>query len=117
MKKLLLQLDTSPLPSVFDRVVAHDGGADDVMSYGGVTPETFAIWCTAASSRAVPKDLRNTAIFVGGTDMAAGERLLGRRAQGVLRSDARVGDARLERLEHHGGGRGRQGGRRPPAAT
>jgi len=40
VKKLLLQLDTSSLPSVFDRVVAHDGGADDVMAYGGITPDT-----------------------------------------------------------------------------
>ena len=39
MKKLLLQLDSSPHPSVFDRVVAFDAGADDVMSYGGVTAE------------------------------------------------------------------------------
>ena len=37
MRKLLLQLDSSPLPSVFDQVVAYDGGADEVMSYGGVT--------------------------------------------------------------------------------
>jgi len=31
VKKLLLQLDSSPHPSVFDRVVAFDGGADEVM--------------------------------------------------------------------------------------
>ena len=37
VKKLLLQLDSSPHPSVFDRVVAFDAGADEVMSYGGVT--------------------------------------------------------------------------------
>src|SRR5947199_215708 len=36
MHKLLLQLDSSRLPSVFDRVVAYDGGADEVMSYGSV---------------------------------------------------------------------------------
>ena len=30
MRKLLLQLDSSRLPSVFDRVVAYDGGADEV---------------------------------------------------------------------------------------
>ena len=36
MRKLLLQLDSSRLPSVFDRVVAYDGGADEVMSYGGI---------------------------------------------------------------------------------
>ena len=28
--KILLQLDTDPLPSVFDRVVAVDAGADHV---------------------------------------------------------------------------------------
>jgi len=75
VKKLLLQLDTSPLPSVFDRVVAHDGGADDVMSYGGVTPETVRDLVHGAIFTRGPKDLHHTAIFVGGTDMAAGERL------------------------------------------
>ncbi len=75
VKKLLLQLDTSPLPSVFDRVVAHDGGADDVMSYGGVTPETVRDLVHGCIFTRGPKDLHHTAIFVGGTDMAAGERL------------------------------------------
>ncbi len=37
MRKLLLQLDSSRLPSVFDQIVAYDAGADVVMSYGGVT--------------------------------------------------------------------------------
>ena len=76
VKKLLLQLDTSALPSVFDRVVAHDGGADDVMSYGGITPETVRDLVHGCIFTRGPKDLRSTAIFVGGTDMAAGERLL-----------------------------------------
>jgi hypothetical protein len=75
VKKLLLQLDTSPLPSVFDRVVAHDGGADDVMAYGGITPETVRDLVHGCIFTRGPKDLRHTAIFVGGTDMAAGERL------------------------------------------
>src|SRR6187397_1011129 len=77
MRKLLLQLDTSPYPSVFDRVVAHDGGADDVMSYGGVTAEAVRDLVHGAIFTRGPKDLHNTAIFIGGTDMAAGERLLG----------------------------------------
>ena len=77
MKKLLLQLDTSPLPSVFDRVVAHDGGADDVMAYGGITPDTVRDLVHGCIFTRGPKDLRNTAIFVGGTDMAAGEKLFG----------------------------------------
>jgi methylenetetrahydrofolate/methylenetetrahydromethanopterin dehydrogenase (NADP+) len=73
VKKLLLQLDTSPLPSVFDRVVAHDGGADDVMAYGGITPESVRDLVHGCIFTRGPKDLRHTAIFVGGTDMAAGE--------------------------------------------
>jgi len=77
VKKLLLQLDTSPLPSVFDRVVAHDGGADDVMAYGGITPGTVRDLVHGCIFTRGPKDLRNTAIFVGGTDMAAGEQLVG----------------------------------------
>ena len=76
MRKLLLQLDTSPLPSVFDRVVAYDGGADEVMSYGGITEEAVRDLVHGAIFTRGPKDLRNTAIFIGGTDMAAGERLL-----------------------------------------
>ena len=76
MRKLLLHFDTSPHPSVFDRVVAYDGGADEVMSYGGVSPEDVRDLVHGAIFTRGPKDLRNTAIFVGGTDMIAGERLL-----------------------------------------
>jgi hypothetical protein len=76
MRKLLLQLDTSPHPSVFDRVVALDAGADDVMSYGGVTEDAVRDLVHGAIFTRGPKDLRHTAIFIGGTDMAAGERVL-----------------------------------------
>lgn len=76
MKKLLLQLDTSPHPSVFDRIVAYDGGADEVMSYGGVTEDAVRDLVHGAMFTRGPKDLHNTAIFIGGSDMAAGERLL-----------------------------------------
>ena len=76
MRKLLLQLDSSPQPSVFDRVVALDGGADEVLSYGGVTPESIRDLVHGAIFTRGPKDLHNTAIFIGGTDMSVGERLL-----------------------------------------
>ena len=76
MRKLLLQLDTSPHPSVFDRVVAYDAGADEIMSYGGVTEHAVRDLVHGAIFTRGPKDLRNTAIFIGGTDMTAGERLL-----------------------------------------
>jgi hypothetical protein len=76
MRKLLLQLDSSHHPSVFDRVVALDGGADDVMSYGGVREEEVRDLVHGVIFTRGPKDLRNTAIFIGGTDVGAGERLL-----------------------------------------
>src|SRR4026207_2501087 len=77
MRKLLLHLDTSSHPSVFDRVVALDAGVDTVMSYGSVTEENVRDLVHGAIFTRGPKDLHNTAIFIGGTDMAAGERLLG----------------------------------------
>ena len=76
MRKLLLQLDTSRHPSVFDRIVAFDGGADEVMSYGGVTTDTVRDLVHGAIFTRGPKDLHQTAIFIGGTDMVAGEQLL-----------------------------------------
>ncbi len=76
LRKLLLQLDSSPHPSVFDRVVAYDGGADEVMSYGGVTADAVRDLVHGCIFTRGPKDLRNTAVFIGGTDMAEGERLL-----------------------------------------
>ena len=76
MRKLLLQLDSSRLPSVFDRVVAYDGGADEVMSYGGIGEADVRDLIHGCIFTRGPKDLRHTAVFVGGTDMAAGEQLL-----------------------------------------
>ena len=76
MRKLLLQLDSSPHPSVFDRVVAYDAGADEVMSYGAVGEDAVRDLVHGAIFTRGPKDLHHTAIFIGGTDMPSGERLL-----------------------------------------
>jgi hypothetical protein len=75
-RKILIQLDSDPHPSVFDRVVALDAGADEVLAYGGVTPETVREMVHGAIFTRGPKDLKRTALFVGGSDVAAGERLL-----------------------------------------
>src|SRR5437016_3568789 len=76
MRKLLLQLDSSRLPSVFDRVVAYDGGADEVMSYGGVVEADVRDLIHGCIFTRGPKDLKNTAVFLGGADIAVGEQLL-----------------------------------------
>jgi len=76
MKKILIQLDTDALPSSFDRVVAVDAGVDEVFSYGSVTPENVEGLVHGAIFTRKPDDLKNTAIFIGGSNVAAGERLL-----------------------------------------
>ncbi len=75
MRKILIQLDTDPQPSVFDRVVAIDSGVDELFSYGSVTPENVVgLVHGAIFTRGVP-DLKNTAVFIGGSNVAAGEQL------------------------------------------
>ena len=76
MRKLLLQLDSSRLPSVFDQVVAYDAGADVVLSYGGVTEGDVRDLIHGCIFTRGPKDLQNTAVWIGGTNMSAGEQLL-----------------------------------------
>lgn len=76
MKKLLFQFDTDPHPAVFDTVVAYDGGADHVIGYGGLTPENVGILVEGAIFTRPPKDKKNTAIFIGGSDLIAGQELL-----------------------------------------
>src|SRR5512147_1617509 len=76
MRKLLLQIDSSRLPSVFDAVVAYDAGADELMSRGGVTENDVRDLIHGCIFTRGPKDLKNTAAFIGGSDMATGERLL-----------------------------------------
>ena len=76
MRKLLLQLDSSRLPSVFDQVVAYDAGADAIMSYGGVTEQDVRDLIHGCIFTRGPKDLHNTAVWIGGNNMSAGEQLL-----------------------------------------
>jgi methylenetetrahydrofolate/methylenetetrahydromethanopterin dehydrogenase (NADP+) len=76
MRKLLLQLDSSRLPSVFDQVVAYDAGADAIMSYGGVTEGDVRDLIHGCIFTRGPKDLHNTAVWIGGSNMSAGEQLL-----------------------------------------
>src|SRR6476620_6743452 len=76
MRKLLLQLDSSRLPSVFDQVVAYDAGADVIMSYGGVTEGDVRDLIHGCIFTRGPKDLHNTAVWIDRTNMSAGEQLL-----------------------------------------
>jgi hypothetical protein len=74
-RKILIQLDCDPQPSVFDRVVAIDAGADEVFSYGGITVEAVRDKVHGAIFTRGPRDLHRTAIFVGGSDVGLAEKL------------------------------------------
>ena len=75
MKKLLYHFDTDPIPSVFDSVVAYDGGADHVTQLGNITPDNCYSLVEGAIYTRAPKNKKNTALFIGGSDLAAGQEL------------------------------------------
>ncbi|MBI2805639.1 MAG: bifunctional NADP-dependent methylenetetrahydromethanopterin dehydrogenase/methylenetetrahydrofolate dehydrogenase [Planctomycetes bacterium] len=75
-RKILIQLDSDPHASVFDRVVAVDAGADEIFSYASVKPEQVQGLVHGAIFTRGPKSLKSTAIFVGGSDVLAGEKLM-----------------------------------------
>ena len=68
MKKLLYQFDTDALPSVFDNVVAHDGAA--------VGRDVVGALVEGAIFTRGPADKKNTAVFIGGSNMAQAEAVL-----------------------------------------
>jgi len=76
MKKLLYQFDTDTHPSVFDNVVGYDGGADRISAYGGVNAANVGGLVEGAIFTRSPKDKKNTAIFIGGSNMPQGEAVL-----------------------------------------
>ncbi len=74
--KILIQLDSDRHASVFDAVVATDSGVDRLLQYGGVTPADVQGLVHGAIFTRAPQDLSQTAIFIGGSNVAAGEELL-----------------------------------------
>ena len=76
--KILIQLDSDPHASVFDAVVATDAGIDRLLQYGSVGADAVRDLVHGAMFTRGPDDLKNTAIFIGGSNVAAGEELLKR---------------------------------------
>src|SRR5438128_2048373 len=72
-KNILIQIDTDVQPSAFDQVVALDAGADHVLSYGGVRMEQFQSLVHGAIFTRGGDDLSHTALFIGGSDLGAGD--------------------------------------------
>ncbi|MCU0958711.1 MAG: methylenetetrahydromethanopterin dehydrogenase [Pirellulaceae bacterium] len=74
--KILLQLDSDRHASVFDAVVAVDAGVDHLLQYADVDVAQVRELVHGAIFTRGPKDLRSTAVFIGGADVARGEALL-----------------------------------------
>lgn len=74
--KILIQFDSDPHPSVFDAVVAVDSGVDHLLQYAAIEPTQVRDLTHGAMFTRGPQDLQNTAIFIGGSNVAKGEELL-----------------------------------------
>ncbi len=74
--RILLQLDTDQLPSSFDAVVALDAGTQHLLQYASVDPKNVVGLVHGAIFTRGPADLHSTAIFIGGSDLDAGEAVL-----------------------------------------
>jgi hypothetical protein len=76
MKKLLIQLDTDKRASTFDQVVAYDAGADNLIIHSGITKEEVEDIIYGAIFTRSPKKMKNTAVFIGGSDVEKGEKIM-----------------------------------------
>ena len=75
-RKILLQLDTDSRASSFDSVVAVDSDVDVLLCHADVTPENVVDIVYGAIFTRPAGHLQSTAIFVGGSDVAAGEAVM-----------------------------------------
>ena len=76
--RILIQLDCDPQPSTFDSVVAVDAGAEVLLRHGNVSPDAAVPLVHGAMFTRGGADLSSTAIFVGGSDVAAAEAVFDR---------------------------------------
>ncbi len=76
MKKILVQLDSDKLASVFDAITAYDAGVGHILQYGTVKPEQVRDLVYGAMFTRGGEDLRNSAVFIGGSEVTIGEEML-----------------------------------------
>lgn len=73
---ILVQLDTDSQPSVFDGVVAVDSGVQHLFRHANITPENVRDRVHGAIFTRGVDDLKHTALFIGGSNVADGEAVL-----------------------------------------
>lgn len=89
MKKILIHLESDSKTSVFDQITAYDAGVDQVLPYGGVQLEEVKNLVYGAIFTRGGVELRNTAVFIGGTHVPTAEKLM-RKVLDTFFADFRV---------------------------
>ncbi len=74
-QRILIQIDGDAQPSSFDSVVAIDAGVERLLRYAGVSPTSITGLVHGAMFTRGGDDLKQTAIFVGGSDVDVAEDL------------------------------------------
>ncbi|MFI4877176.1 MAG: NAD(P)-dependent methylenetetrahydromethanopterin dehydrogenase [Blastopirellula sp. JB062] len=74
-QKILLQLDSDPQISTFDSVVAVDVGIERLFRHGDVSPDQVRDLVYGLIFTRSPAELKNSAIFIGGSDVAVAAKL------------------------------------------
>ncbi len=74
--RILVQFDPDQHASVFDAVVAIDSQVDHLLQYAGVQSESVRGLVHGAMFTRGPAELKNTALFIGGSSVPEGETLL-----------------------------------------
>ncbi|MBX7105698.1 MAG: bifunctional NADP-dependent methylenetetrahydromethanopterin dehydrogenase/methylenetetrahydrofolate dehydrogenase [Gemmataceae bacterium] len=83
-KKIILQIDSDQQANSFDRVVALDAGADEVFAYGAVRMDQIQAMVHGLIFTRGQDDLKNSAIMLSGSDLAAAEFFLGEVKKAML---------------------------------
>ncbi|MDR3354017.1 MAG: methylenetetrahydromethanopterin dehydrogenase [Synergistaceae bacterium] len=76
MRKILLQVDSDLQPSVFDAITALDSVDCVMLRHGAVTPENVTALVHGCMFTRSPQNLRDTAIFIGGSSVEEAEKVL-----------------------------------------
>lgn len=71
--RILIQFDSDSHASVFDAVVAVDSAVDHLLQYSNIEPTNVKSLVHGAMFTRGPKELNNTAIFIGGSNAALGD--------------------------------------------
>ena len=76
MKKVLIPIDNDKIPSSFDSITALDAGIDHILTYSGIIPGEVSDIVYGAMFTRGEEELKNSAIFIGGSNVTVGEIML-----------------------------------------